>query len=117
MKHGLKALLIASTIAVVPLVSAAPAEARARVGVVLNLGDIAFGYNDGYWDRDHRWHRWHNPQERYRYRVYYREHYYDRDHDRDRNYGWRDHDRYWNHDRRDPDFDRDHDHRGRDHRG
>ena len=26
-------------------------------------GGIAFGYNDGYWDRAHNWHAWRNAEE------------------------------------------------------
>jgi hypothetical protein len=27
------------------------------------VGGIAFGYSDGYWDREHRWHGWRDAQE------------------------------------------------------
>ncbi len=119
MKHGLKALLVASTIALVPIVSAVPAQAHSQVSVVLDLGNVAFAYRDGYWDRDHRWHRWYSPEQRYRYRVDYRSHYYDWDHDRARDRGWHRSDRWWEHERRHRDHrdHRDHDHRDhRDHR-
>ena len=99
MNLGLKALLIASTIALVPVAGAGPAAARSNVSVVFDFGDVAFAYSDGYWDREHRWHRWRDRDEAYRYRTAYREHYYDWRHDRDRDHGWRGRDRYWDHDR------------------
>jgi len=99
MKLGLKALLVASTVAVLPLAVSTPAAARSNVAVTFDYGNVAFGYNDGYWDRDHRWHRWRNVEERRRYRAAYREHYYDWRHDRyrDHDHGWRDRDRWWDH--------------------
>jgi len=51
------------------------------------LGDVAFGYRDGYWDRRHHWHHWrHNSDYRY-----YRDHgsnYYGWNHARDGTDGW-----------------------------
>ena len=101
MTRWLKAVLVASTIASVPLVGVAPAQARTHAAVVFDAGNIAFAYNDGYWDRAHHWHRWANREERYRYRAAYRDHYYDWSHRRVPGYGWRRHDRWWNHDRDD----------------
>jgi hypothetical protein len=52
---------------------------------------VAFAYQDGYWDRDHRWHRWGRGEAAW-YRAHYRDHYYGWRHDRDRrdrNHGWR----------------------------
>lgn len=65
--------------------------------VVAPYGGVAFGYRDGYWDRDHYWHAWASPDEAYRFRSSYADHYYDRPHDGERNGGWRDDDRYWEH--------------------
>jgi len=100
MKLGLKPLLVASAIALLPLAATAPAAARSSVAVTFDLGNVAFAYRDGYWDRWHHWHRWRGRDERVRYRAAYREHYYDWDHGRDHDRGWRDHDRYWDHDHR-----------------
>ena len=75
MKYVIKAALLAATFASVPLIGAAPANARAHVAVTFDFGNVAFGYTDGYWDRDHRWHRWRNAEERRRYRELYRAHY------------------------------------------
>jgi len=60
------------------------------------IGDIAFGYTDGYFDRHRRWHRWRNDNERNWYRKHHgkRFHGMRRDDDRD---GQR---RDWRHGRR-----------------
>jgi len=97
MKLGLKAILVAGALALVPIAASAPASARANVGVVLDFGNVAFAYRDGYWDRDHHWHAWRNRDERIRFERDNRGHYYDYNHSHDRNHGWRDSDRYWNH--------------------
>jgi hypothetical protein len=74
----------------------AGAPAIAQVGIGVDLGGIAFGYNDGYWDRGHHWHRWHNRREASEWRAQNRDHYYARRHDREPGQGWRD-DNYWDH--------------------
>jgi len=58
------------------------------VGVGLNVGDVAFGYQDGYWDRGHHWHNWRNDQEMRDYRSAPNNHYNDFRHDRDADKGW-----------------------------
>jgi hypothetical protein len=73
-------------------VFAVPALARAGTSVFVDLGGIAFGYEDGYWDRDHRWHEWERREDWDRYRREYREHAYAWRHDHDGD-GWRD--EYW----------------------
>jgi hypothetical protein len=79
--------------------SGVPARAdNVTVGVV--PGGIAFGYSDGYWDRERHWHDWRDHQEAERFRAADRAHYYERRHDadeHDRDHGWRDNDRYWEH--------------------
>jgi hypothetical protein len=61
-------------------------------------GQVAFGYSDGYWDREHHWHTWANSQDAARFRSSDNSHYYNRRHDEDpRNQGWNDNDRYWDH--------------------
>jgi hypothetical protein len=60
-------------------------------------GDVAFGYNDGYWDRDHHWHGWESAQQAARFRDTNVSHFYNRNHDADRDQGWNDNDRYWEH--------------------
>jgi hypothetical protein len=76
------------------LISGTPAAAAERV-TIASGPVIAFGYSDGYWDRDHRWHKWRNASEMRRWRETNREHYFARRHDRERDHGWRDHDRWW----------------------
>ena len=36
----------------------AVSSAPAAVTVRFDLGHVAMGYSDGYYDNDHRWHRW-----------------------------------------------------------
>jgi hypothetical protein len=73
---------------------AAPAMAQVNVGV--DVGGIAFGYTDGYWDRDHHWHAWRNRREAAEWRAQNRDHYYAMRHDRVDGHGWRE-ERYWDH--------------------
>lgn len=65
-------------------VMAAPAQA-ADVQFSIVVGDVAFAYQDGYYDRNRRWHAWRSDDERDWYRRNYRTTYYDiyRDDDRD----------------------------------
>jgi hypothetical protein len=69
------------------VVTAPPASA-AFLRISLNLGDVAFGYQEGYWDRNHRWHNWRNEREAARYRASSGNHYNDWKHDRDPDKGW-----------------------------
>ena len=65
-----------------------PANAdSARIRV--DYSNVAFGYQDGYWDRDHRWHHWRNHREMRDYRNAPGNQYSDYRHDRDDNNGWR----------------------------
>jgi hypothetical protein len=59
------------------------------IGMGVNVDDVAFGYQDGYWDRDHQWHEWRNDQEMNDYRNARGNHYNDYRHDRDPDQGWR----------------------------
>lgn len=86
-----KAALLAISLAFV-----IPAGARAETSVFLDFGGIAFGFEDGYWDRDHRWHEWQRHEDWERFRYEQREHAYAWRHDRDRDMGWRE--EYWHHD-------------------
>jgi len=91
MKLSSKAALIALALSIVPL------SARAAERVVIDFGNVAFGYSDGYWDHDRHWHRWHHHRDWDRFREERREHAYEWRHDRDHDQGWRDNDRYWEH--------------------
>src|ERR1700709_2604786 len=63
-----------------------------RDNSVLSLvfGNVAYGYNDGYWDNNHSWHRWSNDGEYRNYRQY-GSNYHDWRHDRDGDHGWQRH--------------------------
>ena len=77
------------------LALAAGPAALAGCVVAPGGGEVAFGYNDGYWDRDHHWHAWADAQQAARFRDSNGSHFYNRRHDEDRNQGWNDNDRYW----------------------
>ena len=103
----MKTLIGASVIALAlgTAAVATPAAAdHADVGVQFQIGNAAFGYSDGYWDRDHHWHHWRNERERHYFREHDRGHYYDRDHSHYRDEGWRH--AYWNREGRDREGDR-----------
>lgn len=53
----------------------------------IQFGNVVFGYSDGYYDRDRRWHGWRSDAERNWYRQHRRSsyHHMNRDRDRDRN--------------------------------
>lgn len=56
-------------------------SASAQVGVSVNLGDVAIGYQDGYWDGHHHWHHWRNNDDWQAYRTAHPENYHDWRHD------------------------------------
>ncbi len=56
--------------------------------VVFSFGDVAYGYQDGYWDNSHRWHKWRNRHHRDSYRSQYRDNYRNGNHNRYRGDGW-----------------------------
>lgn len=62
---------------------------QGSVGIYLNGDSVAFGYRDGYWDRNRSWHSWRNRDEAAWYRSRHRDRYYDYDHTRYRDRGWR----------------------------
>ena len=96
MRYFIQGAVIAIALASMPIVANAPA--LAAVDFSITLGNGAFGYSDGYWDREHRWHVWRNATERRYFRDHYGEHYADARHDRDRNdrdQGWRENNRWW----------------------
>ena len=64
------------------LAGTVPATAQ-PVGFSFRVGDIAMAYDDGYYDRGHRWHAWRHARERDWYRVNYRNGYRGMRHDRD----------------------------------
>jgi hypothetical protein len=73
----------------------APAEARSRnnTSFSVTLGNAQFGYSDGYYDSDRRWHRWNNNRQRSWYQRNHRSSYYHMRRHRDRDQyrrDWRD---------------------------
>lgn len=93
MKRTIQAVLVAVALSAPAF---APLAARADVSVTFDSGSVAYGYQDGYWDRTHAWHAWPNDTAVKTYREKDAEHYYDRRHDADRDMGWRG-DNYWEH--------------------
>ena len=88
MKSVFKSILVALALAI-----SSPFAAQAAERVVVDFGNVAFGYQDGYWDRGHHWHHWRHHRDWERYREEQREHAYEWRHDRDHDHGW--HDPYW----------------------
>jgi len=82
MRTSVKMLLAAGLLC--GLAGTAPAVAQPH-GFSFRIGDVAMAYDDGYYDRGHRWHAWRHAREREWYRVNYRNAYrgwrHDRDHD------------------------------------
>ena len=86
MKTSLKILLAASVLSTAGLLSV-PASAQPG-SFSFRVGNVAMGFNDGYYDNGHRWHRWRDAREHEWYRANYARSYYGRGHR-----GWdRDHD-------------------------
>jgi hypothetical protein len=95
MKLTVQVVLVAAAMAL-GASAVAPLAAQAEVSVTFNSGSVAYGYNDGYWDRSHAWHAWPNAQAQSDYRAHNAAHYYDKRHDADKNAGWRG-DNWWAH--------------------
>lgn len=100
-KYGLLAAGALMALGTFTTVTVTPAQARDRITLSFSIGDVAFGYRDGYYDRYRRWHRWQSDDEREWYRDHYGPTYYEvyRDDDRDPyrmdwRYGRRDNWRY-----------------------
>ena len=83
MKTSLKILLAASVLSTAGMLSA-PASAQ-PTHFSFRIGDVAMGFNDGYYDNYHRWHRWRNMREHEWYRAHYTRNFRNmrRDQDRD----------------------------------
>jgi hypothetical protein len=84
MKSIIKGSLLASALALSPLLAASPANAQ--VGVTFDLGNIGYGYRDGYVDRDRRYYRWRNGDDARNYRSRYRDYYVYENYDRNRHH-------------------------------
>lgn len=82
MKTSLKILLTAGLLCGTALAGSLPATAQ-PTGFSFRIGDIGIAYDDGYYDRSHRWHAWRHQRERDWYRVNYARSYHGYRHDRD----------------------------------
>ena len=69
------------------VLAAAPAVAFAD-SITFDVGNVAIGYNDGYWDRAHTWHAWERAEHRDSYRAAKDAEFHEWKHDRDKDMGW-----------------------------
>jgi hypothetical protein len=92
MKKLTAAAMLAATLAVGSIGSAAPASAQG-FNFSFDVGDVRFAYRDGYWDNHHRWHKWHNAAEARAFERMHHDRWNNSYHYRVRNSGWRDNDR------------------------
>jgi hypothetical protein len=102
MHKTLKGMVIVLGLAAAPLALASTANADGvgigvhvgGIGIGLGVGDhygnVAYGYQDGYWDHSHHWNQWRDQDEMNRYRKVEHNQYHDWKHDRDQDQGWHD---------------------------
>jgi hypothetical protein len=64
---------------------------HASGGITFSFSDVAYGYQDGYWDNSHRWHRWRNRSDRDNYRSQHGNNYRNGNHRRYPGQGWQRH--------------------------
>ncbi len=93
-KGAFLALALSGSVAAVGLATNSAQADSAVISIGPGPG-IAYGYNDGYWDRDHKWHDWRDREEAEKWRAENRDHFYAWNHDRDRDMGWRESDHWW----------------------
>jgi uncharacterized protein YraI len=101
MRMFLKGAAIALALAGTALLTAGTADAQGSYNngyrhndspvISIGFGNVAFGFNDGYWDNNHRWHHWRNQRDHRNYRDQNRNNYHDWRHDRDSDNGWQRH--------------------------
>ena len=82
MRTSFKILLAAAALSTASLAASVPASAQPS-HFSFRVGNVAMGFNDGYYDRDHRWHHWRNAREHRWYRSNYASYYRS-----DRHRGW-----------------------------
>jgi hypothetical protein len=97
----LKGAAIALALAGTALLAAGTADAQGSYNdgyrhndspiISIGFGNVAFGFNDGYWDNNHRWHHWRNQRDHRNYRDQNRNNYHEWRHDRDSDNGWQRH--------------------------
>jgi hypothetical protein len=56
--------------------------------IAIDFGNIAFAYDDGYWDNSRHWHAWRDGNEVRAYRNHRGNHFHRGHHDHQRNNGW-----------------------------
>ena len=78
------AALMAAAPLALPAVVASPAYAQ--VGITFDLGNVGYGYRDGYVDRDRGYHRWRNADDARLYRSRYNGYYMYENYDRNRHH-------------------------------
>lgn len=83
----LSGTIVALGLAGTTLALSVPANAEG-IGISFDVGNVAFGYRDGYWDQGHHWHKWRNQREASAYRHAHGDQYKDYRHDRDQDQGW-----------------------------
>lgn len=77
----IKTALVMSVLA--SAITFASAEAAVRAG--FDIGNVAIGYSDGYYDNAHHWHHWRHDADMDKYRQAHADSYHDWRHD-DRNH-------------------------------
>jgi hypothetical protein len=82
--------LAGASLAIAPASAQGIGVSVAGIGVGVGFGNVAYGYQDGYWDHGHHWNNWQNDEEMRNYRSASNNHYNDWKHDRDSDMGWRD---------------------------
>ena len=60
-------------------------------GLSISIGDVAFAFQDGYWDNSHRWHKWRNSREQQDYRNQHGDRYRNGNHGHYSGQGWQGH--------------------------
>ena len=87
------ATLLCTTLPVVHAAEEAPnssANFSGGAGLSFDPANVRFGYADGYWDNDHRWHTWPSAGEAREFHRRFRDRIYGYRHTRYPNEGWRD---------------------------
>ncbi len=85
MHKAINAAILALAISGAALATAGTASAA---GVSVDVGGIAFGYQDGYWDHSHHWHNWRNQSQMRSYKTASGGQFHNWKHTRDKNQGW-----------------------------
>ncbi len=86
MSHLTRISLIALAVAAAPVAFGGPAFAQTTVQ--FDVGNVAIGYTDGYWDHNHTWHAWRRHEDIEAYRAAKNAEYHEWKHDRDHDMGW-----------------------------